>query len=969
MNNTEQYFENFNKIDKKLLSYPTSLVYMNIRSLRLNFSTFLASINKLINQINIIVLVETNITDQENRFYNIKGFYSIFLNRENRGGGVVVYIAENLNFNQISLNINSFEAILIDININNNITSLLSIYRPPSANIPQFIKELETVIKTIKRKQNIILVGDINIDILRENLTTKTYLNMIMSYGLQCMVNQCTRVDITKKTKTCIDHMFLRNNKQTNATAAIITTSISDHFSLFCCIKEDINKQSKETLNFQGPHLNNSKINQMINNENWNTLMEQEQNPNNIFNKFHKKICQIYAKSEIKNKKISKKRSNNPWINEEVIKLCDFRDKLYKRWYDNQNNKRYEQEYKTFRNLVNKKIIYEKNNYYKNKFNEYKNDIKATWKLINEIIGKKTANLDDFIIKSFKNQNITDIINKFAVNLNENVRNIIHDCNIKTITNTDTTVTNTMYVESASEEEIYNILKNLNIRKGAGSDGIRAKDLKNNARCLTPIVTKLINTSLDQAIIPTLLKTSIIRPVYKSGEKADVSNYRPIAILSVIDKILEEVVATRLRSFLEKYRIINENQYGFQRGKNINQLLGNFSNLINEYISKNMHVLVIFIDFSKAFDTLSHKRLIEMLERNGIRGNMAKWFKNYLEYRNYYVKVNNIKSNQISNNWGVPQGSKIGPILYIIYTNDMLRCLKESTTYAYADDTAIVVADNNITNAAKRIQKQLNIATKWCHDNGLVINATKTKVMHIKAPHLSTSNIDLKFHNTQCLHYNKNRDPNNNDSCSTTIEMVENYKYLGIYIDRHFKWKTHIEYLQKKLRTASYMLYHLSNCTSYSVLRQAYFSLAESYIRHGITAWGNVKYKSTLQKTQNSLLKILWNKYSSSTNRLENTSNLAKNLNILNVKNIYHTTIIKEFENSNRFLQPLNHQHNTRKKAQGRYKVGRFTNEYSRCTLSVALPSILNSIPINIIKTNPKYKRYKLIKEYLINLQ
>lgn len=201
MNNTEQYFENFNKIDKKLLSYPTSLVYMNIRSLRLNFSTFLASINKLINQINIIVLVETNITDQENRFYNIKGFYSIFLNRENRGGGVAVYIAENLNFNQISLNINSFEAILIDININNNITSLLSIYRPPSANIPQFIKELETVIKTIKRKQNIILVGDINIDILRENLTTKTYLNMIMSYGLQCMVNQCTRVDITKKNK------------------------------------------------------------------------------------------------------------------------------------------------------------------------------------------------------------------------------------------------------------------------------------------------------------------------------------------------------------------------------------------------------------------------------------------------------------------------------------------------------------------------------------------------------------------------------------------------------------------------------------------------------------------------------------------------------------------------------------------------------------------------------------------------
>lgn len=437
MNDNEHYLENFNKIDKKLLSYPLSLIFMNIRSMRLNFSIFLATINKIINPIKIIVLVETNITDQENRFYNIEGFNSVFLNRENRGGGVAVYIAENINFNEISLHTNSFEAIQIDMNVDNKITSLISLYRPPSANIPLFMKELEEIINNVKRKQNIILLGDINIDILRENTTTTTYLNMLMSQGLQCMINQSTRDDIARKTNSCIDHIFLRNNNKTKAIATIVTTNISDHYSLYCCVKEEKeSNQSKGTINTQGPHLNNFKINQNIKNTNWNTLIQHEINSNDIFNNIKKKFNEIYEKSVIKNKKKSKKRSINPWINEKIIELCDVRDKLYKKWKDNENNKRYKQEYKTFRNFVNKKIIYERNNYYKNKFIEHKNYIKATWKLINEIIGKKVSNIDDFIIKNFKNKNTTDIVNKFAVNFNTNVKEIIHDCNIKTITHT-----------------------------------------------------------------------------------------------------------------------------------------------------------------------------------------------------------------------------------------------------------------------------------------------------------------------------------------------------------------------------------------------------------------------------------------------------------------------------------------------------------------------------------------------------
>lgn len=231
---------------------------------------------------------------------------------------------------------------------------------------------------------------------------------------------------------------------------------------------------------------------------------------------------------------------------------------------------------------------------------------------------------------------------------------------------------------------------NINVNKGPGIDEIRPKDIKNNAKHLTTIIIKLVNSSINSATIPKIFKTSIIRPVYKSGVKNDIDNYRPIAILPIFEKILEEILVRRLNDFLQKFKILNPCQYGFQKGKNINKLLGNFANHINKLLSENNHCLALFVDFSKAFDTLSHSKLLEILERYGIRGNCLQWFKSYLECRTYRVKIFDSLSNETpANNNGVPQGSKLGPILYLLYANDMLNVLKNSTAVssAYAELT------------------------------------------------------------------------------------------------------------------------------------------------------------------------------------------------------------------------------------------------------------------------------------------
>lgn len=189
MNNKQQTFNNLSEINRQYTSYPASFFYMNIRSLRLNFASFLVNINQIIHKIKFIILVEKNISDNEITLYNIHGFNAVFFNREGRGGGIVVYIRENIKYSHISVTTNSFELIQVDIKVKTETLSLFAIYRPPNHSPIEFIKELEELLSKINKKKEIMIIGDINIDIHKQSNTT-TYLDMLLSYGMQCMINE-----------------------------------------------------------------------------------------------------------------------------------------------------------------------------------------------------------------------------------------------------------------------------------------------------------------------------------------------------------------------------------------------------------------------------------------------------------------------------------------------------------------------------------------------------------------------------------------------------------------------------------------------------------------------------------------------------------------------------------------------------------------------------------------------------------
>lgn len=329
---------------------------MNIRSLRLNFISLLATLHNIINSINFIILVETNIKNDEQHAFNINGFNSYFLNRDGRGGGVAVYIRENIVHTNIQINTVSFEVIQIDVTNKNKTLSLLTVYRPPKNNVNDFIIELDKTINTINKKQDLIIIGDININILTENITTTKYIEMISSNGLECIIKEITREDVTKRTYSCIDHLHTRNNKpNTQTCAAVVKTNISDHYALFCCIQDakdqEIQNQGAENPVRHGTFLNSFKVNKNIKEVNWNALIKQNTNTNYFFDKIYNTFKNIYEISKSPSKNNKKQRKINPWINDELVKYCEVRDKLYIKWLNNKNNKIYELEYKKISKL------------------------------------------------------------------------------------------------------------------------------------------------------------------------------------------------------------------------------------------------------------------------------------------------------------------------------------------------------------------------------------------------------------------------------------------------------------------------------------------------------------------------------------------------------------------------------------------------------------------------------------------
>lgn len=954
----EKTYTDWNAFSEDLPAENNKLIFMhvNIRSMIKNFAHLEYTIKNSSNTIHVIALTEANITEQTKNLFLLPEYTMHSELRQNRkGGGVIVYIHKSINFTRCLTKTLSFECLfgVIETRYNFHI-SLCAVYRPPDLNKAVFISELSRVISKSQPKSSLVLLGDMNIDLKCNLPIVAQYLDSLCELGLERGISQYTRVESKGDiiTKSCIDHIFVRAVDCSEVHTAVISSALADHYITGSALvdRSHINNAPKyKCIN----RLDNDKVKEKLSKIDWSMALQFD-NPNDILNFILYSFNDIYDSCRIKVKIKLGKRQTCEWKSDRIVYMCKKRDELYKIWQRDESNMANRLLYNKYRNKTNKHINIVQNNYIMKKVSENFRNPKKMWEIINTLCGKICNSIDDIITKHFK-KDLNSITNTFAYDFRENVKKICTYCAVPlTHSNTYNSSTSvSMRLKKATKDVIYSIIKHLNDKKSPGIDQIRAKDLKLINTEITPVITHLINACIATSSYPDQLKIGIVRPIYKKGSHTDTNNYRPITILSCIDKIVERYLGNEIEKFLSSNSIINNKQYGFQKNRNTSQLLSKFCNEVNKHLNNRVHVLVAFIDFSKAFDTLNYNTLYSKLQDNGIRGPLLQWFKNYHTSRSTAVCINGVLSDKIPTEEGTAQGSILGPTEYLLYVNNMCSIFPEGSVYQFADDTCIITSHKELNEAQFSMQRNFDILCKWAHDVGLVINAGKTKIMHIHSPYLkSTWKPTITAHEHKCLH-SKHQTSSSRLLCNCeTLEEVNKHTYLGLIIDNRFNWHPHIEHVCNKLRAINSKLSILKFKLPYKILRMLYLSLADSVISYGLSTYGR-SYKTYLEnihKLQLSILKTITPKNINKQYK-DDYTNLFLHCKVINVfDKIKMAIITEEYNNINTLAKTSRPCHLRALSYLPTFRLPGYTNEYGRRTWEYMLPNVLNNLPSKLQK-------------------
>lgn len=406
--------------------------------------------------------------------------------------------------------------------------------------------------------------------------------------------------------------------------------------------------------------------------------------------------------------------------------------------------------------------------------------------------------------------------------------------------------------------EIRSIILSLKTNSAPGWDRITAGFLKQYVLCLAEPIAGICNLSLETGTFPSAFKHAEVCPVFKNGDKSSPSNYRPISLLSTLSKVLEKLVKKRLMKYLEQNDLLNNKQYGFRQGRSTEDAVLTLTSLITSYVDGGYKAIGVFLDLQKAFDTVSIPILITRLENIGVRGIALDWFKDYLTGRTQLVKIDNYKSDRSFCNYGVPQGSTLGPTLFLVYINELCTMtLPGLDLLMFADDTVLLLHERTWPKVTGLAEKCLSAVTHWLENSLLTLNASKTKFMCFSKTSSGDpgNGISLKMHTFPC-----NRGTvQAMQCCCAVLSRVGSIRYLGVHIDDKLNWSTHIALLTSRIRKLIYVFKNLREVADPKLVVQTYKALCECLIRYCICAWGSAAktYLITAERAQRAVLKVL----------------------------------------------------------------------------------------------------------------
>ena len=644
-----------------------------------------------------------------------------------------------------------------------------------------------------------------------------------------------------------------------------------------------------------------------------------------------------------------------PWISKGILKSIQTKNSLFKKCYK-KNDLDLIANYKKYCNKLTTIKRIAKQNYYASMIQINKKDLSKQWQLINQILhrnNKHKPTIEKLLTENNEfvtnDKEIGNELNSFFTSIGPKMVSKIP--NTKPTT-TISSSTKPFFCEPCTINEVFLKIMQLNEKKSTGILNIPIKFIKMSAEFLSSVLAKIFNTCMQIGIFPSLLKIAKITPIHKSGCTHTASNYRPISILSPFSKIFENIIYNRLNDYFMHNNFIAKEQFGFRIRHSTNQVIADVVNKLQISSDDRLYTYLILLDLSKAFDTVDHQILLIKLEKYGIRGNTLKLIHNYLINRKQTVNINNTFSDLKTIKCGVPQGSILGPLLFSIYVNDLPKA-SNFDTRLFADDTALLLTDSNLTTLNKKVNSEFSKIENWLNANKLSLNYSKTKYL---------------------LYTPKSKDSQLYDFTVKTkgikLERCKTAKYLGVILDEKLNWEPQIKHLKQKLSQSLGIIAKMRHYLNQKNMISLYYAFFYSHILYGILGWGSATQvrKKSLQILQHRVLRVL-NK-SSWKDKITNKS-LFLNSKLFEIDDIYKYELGKFMYLSNIKALPeifenyflsleQKHNYNTRSKSKKNYFVDTVQTNFGKNSLKFKRIQLWNKLPSTI----KSFSFFRFKKEY-----
>ena len=746
------------------------------------------------------------------------------------GGGIAIIFKNNLNVERKTYLTEKIEEILWVQPKTKEPFLLGLLYKPDYSDMLEVRKESENdesilennVKKATQISTKLIICGDFNIDMKSpNNPKTKQLTNTYEAYQLKQHIKKPTRVDPQSGKASIIDHIWA-----TEEAPSIIRSGtfigLSDHFATYAAMnvtKELIPDQKIKIRSFKNykqeeyqEHLKikieeNQRLNEYLSTKDVDGATEE-------LIKTLREVIDVHAPTKIISTKFSQQKI--PWFNNILKEKIAYKNQLLedRRLY---GSKCFNNKIKELSNEIHYLKRKLKKKYVTEKLEENEGNPKSYWKLINDLLfkGKPKRTIEPDMITQEKANKINKFFATIGTEIQKELKTTINQRNFTGLIGFE-------FVPE-TESSISKIFDQIKTDTATGTDEIPAKLLKDAKIVLVPIVTKLLNLSYETFTFPNCLKHARIKPLYKSEDINEPKNYRPISILPTLSKIFERAATNQITKYLEQNNLITHNQHAYRQKHSTQTCLIEVVNHLYELLDRKRIPAVISLDLSKAFDSINHDLLLSKLADLKMSESTIKWIKSYLSNRKQITKFQHFTSEEEEITSGIPQGSILGPLMFVCFTNDFSKSFDTSIKImSYADDTQIVVDDKNMENLKTKIKSAIDTAQKWYRENTMKMNVGKTEILIIHKTSI-VKNFKMFFEN---------------DGKLVKIKASPVIKVLGVKIDHLLNWNSQVNYVKKNSINAIRQVHRINNLLPVKHRIQLYNSLVTPHFDYSDVVWG-----------------------------------------------------------------------------------------------------------------------------------